>query len=151
MPYYYIDSNIWKSSTCLEIGVNSVVVKYSQGGMFSLSLWILPLRLSSGNPVEDVPYPDILKDNRRSKKWDNTMKDTVYPGGLGFPTVLARFLTQACQTRARPRGHTPAHALTPPDFSFGMGSSPRGTHTWVFKMHILWVKCRWLIRKHSLL
>lgn len=53
--------------------------------MFSLSLRILPLGLSSGNPVEEVPYPNVLKDKGRSKKWDSTINDTGYPGDLGFP------------------------------------------------------------------
>lgn len=149
--YYFIDSNIQRSSTCLEIGVDSVVVKYSQGGMFSLSLWILPLRLSSWNPVEDVPYPNILKDKERSEKWDATINDTGYPGDLGLPTMPARFLTEpAKHVRVPGDTHQPM-LLHLPTYPLAGAVGPRGTHTWVLKMHILWVKFRWFIRKHSLL
>lgn len=92
-PQHYVDGNTQNSSTCLEIGVDSVVVKYSQGGMFSLSFWILPFRLSSWNPMEDVPDPDILKNKGRSKEWDTAISDGDYPGDLVLPSMLARLFS----------------------------------------------------------
>lgn len=92
-PQRYMGGNTRNSSAHLEIGVDSVVVKYSQGGMFSLSFWILSFRLSSWNPVEDVPDPNILKNKGRSKEWDMAISDRDYPGDLVLPSMLARFFS----------------------------------------------------------
>lgn len=87
--------------------------------MFSLSLWILPLGLSSGNPVEDVPYPDILKEKERSRKWDNTINDTGYPGDLWFPTCWPN-------SQPEPAKHQLLHLPAQP-LAWTVG--PQGTYT----------------------
>ena len=119
--------------------------------MFSLSLWILPLGLSSGNPVEEVPYPDILKDKQKSEKWDTTMNDTGYPGGLRVSHYGGQISNLSLpNVRVPGDTHQPIH-LHLPTYPLACTVGPRGTHTGVLKMHILWVKFRWFIRKRSLL
>lgn len=135
VPRCYIDRKI--KTIQILWNWSGLCCKTLPGGMFSLSLWISSLRLSGGEPGEEVPYPDVLKDKGRSEKRGTAITGTGYLGSLAFHTVLARFLTWACPTCGSWGTHSSPQLLHLPAYPLACTVGPQGTHTRVLKMHLL--------------